>query len=107
MQVPEVLIKVVSRETWEKSQTSEVLPPQELDIKHNYIHLATKEQVDWVISKFWGGKEYVLLYLDPNKLKGTLKYESNTSKTSKFFHLYDGNIPLSSIQKIVYSIKDF
>ena len=67
--------------------------------------MATKEQVQKVILKFWKGKKYILLYLDPNKLAGTLKLETNLGGESKYYHLYDGYIPLSAIKEVVYPQK--
>ena len=67
--------------------------------------MATKEQVEKVILKFWKGKKYILLYLNPNKLAGTLKLKTNLGGESKYYHLYDGYIPLSAIKEVVYSGK--
>jgi len=103
MEVPQLLIKVISAEAWEKSQESGVLFLETMDSKDGYIHMATEEQVLRVIQKFWNGKGYILLHLDPSKFNGTLKYESNPGGESKYYHLYDGSIPLSAVTKIIYS----
>lgn len=97
MQLPDKLIKVVSPHAWEESQAGGILICEPMD--DEFIHMATDEQVERVISKFWNEREYILLYLDPTKLIGTIKYESNPGRQSKYYHLYGGYIPLSAVKE--------
>lgn len=92
---PEYLYKIVSPEAWEKSQTQEFVAPSALD--ENFIHLATKEQLAHVIQKFWSKKDYVILKLETKKLVGRLSYETNPGGTNRYYHLYEGKIPLDAV----------
>ena len=96
--IPKYLYKVVSFETWQTCRETQELKLSTMD--NEFIHLATEEQLPYVINKFWAGKHYFILKVEREKLIGKLVYESNRSKSDKFFHLYEGSIPLYSITEV-------
>lgn len=90
------LYKILSVENWAASQGKEHLSLPDFD--RPFIHLALEEQLERILGKYWKDvPEYVLLTLDPKKLKGKLVLESNPGGSAKYYHLYDGSIPLSAI----------
>lgn len=92
---PQYLYKIVSPEEWQDSLlTNEVV---RLPLDKNFIHLAMENQIDHVAQKFWNGKRYIVLKLDPKKMVGRLVYETNTGGTTRYYHLYDGKIPLDAV----------
>ncbi len=92
---PDVLYKIVSMASWERSQSTQVLELPPLD--QDFIHLATEDQVARVVRKFWSGKEHVVLKLDSSALIGRLVYESNPGGETKYYHLYEGMIPWEAL----------
>ena len=95
---PTDLYKIVSVENWEQSKNQNKIVLSKMD--DEFIHLATKEQLDKIIKKFWKGiATFVLLTVNSKKLPGKLKFESNPGGTNKYYHLYDGSIPNKSITK--------
>lgn len=93
---PQYIYKVVSIEDWEASQTIGSVMLAETD--HEFIHLATQDQLSRIIEKFWGkAPEYVILKIDTSKMKGKLVLEANPGGTNKYYHLYNGSIPLSAV----------
>lgn len=93
--VPETLYLVVSPAEWKESQ--EVGKMMLSSFHDPFIHLSTEEQYPKVIEKFWSGKEYILLKVDPKKIKGRLEYETNPGGSNRYYHLYDGEIPVHSV----------
>lgn len=91
----EYLYKVVSPEQWENSKHDRVLEKTPFDSE--FIHLATKDQLPRITDKFWNGKNYIILKLDPTKLSGRLVYEANPGGTTFYYHLYDGDIPIDAV----------
>jgi uncharacterized protein (DUF952 family) len=91
---PIYLYKVLSMDDWAKSSQTVHLPSMDAD----FIHLATEEQLDRIIKKYWAGvSEYVILKVETAKLPGKLVLEANPGGTNKYYHLYNGSIPLSAI----------
>lgn len=97
-QAPAYLYKVISRQAWEesKAQNQLILSPMDKD----FIHLAKEDQVEYVVNKFWAGKDYLVLKLDTKKLVGKLVYESNPGGSTKYYHLYDGCIALDAVVEV-------
>ncbi|MCP5508290.1 MAG: DUF952 domain-containing protein [Chlamydiales bacterium] len=94
IETPKYLYKILTRENWEKSCTVVSLSKADTD----FIHLATEEQLARIISKFWSGaSEYVILKLETERLPGELVHESNPGGKNKYYHLYQGTIPLGAI----------
>lgn len=99
MNHPEFLYKVISIEKWKKSNTQEEVILSAMDT--DFVHLATEEQLAHVIPKFWAdAKQFVILKVDAKNLRGTLKYESNPGGSNKYYHLYDGAIPVAAIKEV-------
>jgi len=90
------LYKVLSVAAWHQSQQGTTLKTGVIDA--DFIHLATAEQLDRVLTKFWGNEaEYFVIEVDPKKFTGRLVLESNPGGETKYYHLYNGSIPLSSV----------
>jgi uncharacterized protein (DUF952 family) len=69
-------------------------------IDKGFIHLATKEQTQRIIDKFWKDKKTITLKLKTNELEklGQLIFESNKPGGSKYYHLYtEEQIPRSAL----------
>lgn len=95
-QPPNYLFKVISKENWNKSKESGVLVLDAFD--EAFIHLAKEDQIEHVLNKFWKDrKDYLVLQIAVSEMKGTLVYEANRGGTNKYYHLYDGTIPISAI----------
>lgn len=96
---PPYLYKVLSLEDWKESQnkSSLKLPPADKE----FIHLSTEEQLDKIIAKYWSSKneDFVVLKLNTSQLPGELRYEANPGGTNKYYHLYQGSIPLNAIEE--------
>ncbi len=93
---PQYLYKIVSVENWGSSQDKKTVVLSTED--DAFIHLATEDQVDRIIAKYWpDAKPVVVLKLDSSKLEGKLIYEANIGGTTKYYHLYQGFIPMNSI----------
>jgi len=92
------LYKIISPEQWQHSQLQAFVEPTELD--HDFIHLAQEHQVDGVIKKFWKDTPYLILTLDSSLLNGKLVLESNRPGGDRYYHLYNGSIPISSVVAI-------
>ena len=96
---PKHLYKILAMDSWAESQKGDRLKLAWID--DTFIHLATDEQLDRVIEKFWGDKSsYVILTVDPTKFVGRLVHESNPGGTNKYYHLYNGHIPLAAVTHV-------
>ena len=93
---PHYLYKVLSVEDWQKSQGMESVKLTDAD--QDFIHLAREDQLDRIVGKYWDKvPEYVVLKIDPTKLPGKLVFEANPGGENKYYHLYDGSIPLKAV----------
>ena len=94
--IPKTLYKILSVENWEASQGRETIALPDFD--RPFIHFALVEQLARILEKYWKGvSEYYLLTIDVSKLKGNLVLESNPGGSAKYYHLYDGAIPLAAV----------
>lgn len=93
---PEYLYKIISEEQWEQSH--EKVAPGAIDT--DFIHLATEEQLPAIIHKFWKGQHPIILQVKTDELVGELIYESNPGGTTKYYHLYNGYIPIEAVKQI-------
>jgi uncharacterized protein (DUF952 family) len=95
-EAPSYLYKVLSVENWKKSQ-SDLTVTLSADDK-DFIHFSQEDQLERITSKYWASApEYVVLKVDTSKLSGKLVFETNPGGTSKYYHLYEGSIPLEAI----------
>lgn len=101
---PEYLYKILSLGHWNASQNRSILILSGDD--DAFIHLSTEDQVDKIIEKYWSNApQYVILKIKTNMLEGKLVLEANPGGTNKYYHLYQGRIPLNSIveAKVIYN----
>lgn len=92
---PEFLYKIVSQEDWEKSTLQGQVVRSSVDT--DFIHLAKEDQIPQVVEKFWKCKDHIVLKLDSKQLIGRLVYETNPGRSTKYYHLYEGTIPLNAV----------
>jgi|GEM_PF-1189946 len=93
--MPEFLYKILPVDKWEasKAQKSLVLTSDD----DTFVHFSKEDQYQKVADKFWKDKSYVLLKITAAKLKGALILEANRPGGDKYWHLYDGSIPLEAV----------
>jgi len=97
---PTYLYKIVSVEDWAASKDQERVKLSVMD--DAFIHLATAEQLDKIIAKFWAHvPEVVILKLEVAGVPGELKYEQNPGGENKYYHLYNGFIPRAAVRDVV------
>lgn len=95
---PHYLYKIISTETWAKSQNQQVVQLSKED--QAFIHFSTEHQLDKIENKYWSHvPEYVILKVDTHQLPGKLVHEANPNGHHKYFHLYDGSIPMKAIME--------
>lgn len=96
---PPFLYKILSLENWQASQGK---PQVRLaDDDANFIHLSTEDQLERILKKYWSCyRSFVQLKVDTAKLLGRIVYEANPGGANKYYHLYDGAIPLTSIIEV-------
>lgn len=102
-QSPQYLYKVLSLRNWQATQNRETVQLSAED--DAFIHFSTEGQLERIIGKYWSdAPQLVILKIDSRKLKGELLFEANTGGSTKYYHLYNGFIPFSSIleSKIIY-----
>lgn len=101
--MPEYLYKIVSKEHWETSKNLEALKLSEQD--EAFIHFSTEEQLEGIIKKYWSSVlEFYVLKVVVSGLPGEMRHEINPGGERKYYHLYDGSIPINAIvnvQKVV------
>ncbi len=90
------IYKIFSIEHWDKClQQGFVLP---LPNDKEFIHLCSYTQIEKILAKFWQNiKSVCIAKIDPTLLKGQLVFESNVVGGDKYYHLYNGNIPIDAI----------
>lgn len=94
-EVPSHLYIILSPAEWQESQSEGKLI---LSPHHDpFIHLAKEDQLLHVTQKFWKDSDYFILTIDPEKMIGQLVYEVNPGGSTKYYHLYEGLIPLDAV----------
>jgi len=97
--LPDYLHKIITLNQWEKSQNKEYIFL--LDSDNQFIHFAEKDDIERIKNKFFSDQDkLVVLTVNPQKLVGKLIKEKNPGGSRKYYHLYDGSIPLKSIESI-------
>jgi uncharacterized protein (DUF952 family) len=97
--IPEHLYKILSPEEWKESQLQKHVIHSSMDT--DFIHLSTEAQLAPIAQKYWNNKDHIILKLISKKLTGRLAYETNPGGVNRYYHLYDGNIPLEAVVEIV------
>lgn len=93
---PKYLYKIISVEDWKKSQGMESVKLSSSD--QDFIHLSREDQLNRIIDKYWKDiPEFIVLKIYSDKLPGRLVYEANPDGSNKYYHLYNGSIPLSAV----------
>ena len=93
---PQYLYKILSLEDWQASQRAKELKLAAAD--NEFIHFSREDQLPRILEKYWSNSPgYVVLKIDASKLKGEMVYEANPGGSAKYYHLYNGNIPLDSV----------
>lgn len=96
---PQYLYKILSLENWELSQNQKSIHLSSDDME--FIHFSTHDQLDRIIHKYWKHeKKFVILKIESSKLLGKLVFESNPGGSNKYFHLYHGSIPVTSVVNV-------
>jgi uncharacterized protein (DUF952 family) len=95
----ESLYKVVPLENWEASQSRPFLKLADED--NEFIHFSTEEQLNRITEKYWSNvPQYIILKVDMKRVPGKLVLEANPGGANKYYHLYDGCIPLEAILEV-------
>jgi uncharacterized protein (DUF952 family) len=93
---PKVLYKILSAENWLESQHLGSVKLEDAD--REFIHLSTEDQLKRIAKKYWSDvPEYVVLKIETAKMQGKLVLEANPGGNNKYYHLYEGSIPLSAV----------
>lgn len=93
---PAHLYKVTTKSLWDQSQQLGYLALSPTDAY--FVHLSEKEDVEKIIEKYFPTqKTVIVLELDPSALQGDLVKEVNPGGTKKYYHLYNGKIPLNAV----------
>lgn len=95
-ELPTYIYKILSKEAWEAS--SELGFVQLTSDDDAFIHFSKIDQLERIISKYWKDQsEFIVLAIDPKKLPGRLVFETNPGGSAKYYHLYNGSIPLEAV----------
>lgn len=93
---PTFLYKILSKNEWELSQGKETVVLSDADLE--FIHLSKEDQLNKIIDKFFQDvSEIVILKIKVDELVGKLVEEVNPQGINKYFHLYEGCIPLKAV----------
>ena len=96
---PPYLYKIISIEDWKASKSLKSIRLSQAD--HDFIHLSREDQLDRILTKYWKDQPgFIVLKLDTSKLPGKLVLEANPGGTNKYYHLYNGSIPLEAIVEV-------
>lgn len=96
---PKHLYKVLSWENWQASGLADylALPPED----EAFIHFSREDQLERILMKFWADVEqYVVLKIEREALIGRLVFEPSPGRETKYYHLYEGSIPMTSIVEV-------
>ena len=95
-ETPDYLYKILSYRNWLATECRKVVILSGDD--QEFVHFSTKEQVDRIVGKYWSNADqYVVLKVETSRLQGNLKFEPNPGSSNKYYHLYDGFIPVDAI----------
>lgn len=97
---PQFLYKVLSADDWHSSQGQSLLTLCSDD--DQFIHFSKEDQLDRIVNKYWAHvPDFYVLKIDTEKLPGEMKFEVNPGGLSKYYHLYNGSIPLDAVAEVV------
>ena len=91
-----ILYKIVTNEQWASSRGKEKLELSGADAE--FIHFSLEDQWEKIAAKYFADtSSFVLLKIDASQLPGRLVFETNPGGSTKYYHLYEGCIPMSAI----------
>lgn len=98
IQTPKYLYKILSVEMWQASQNEKNLQLAPED--DAFIHFSKEDQLERIIEKYWAKMpQFTILKIETAKLPGHLIFEANPGGKNKYYHLYNGAIPLGSVME--------
>lgn len=101
--IPKYLYKVVTAENWQESQDGVVKLSSD---DQAFVHFSQDDQLNRILNKYWSdSSEFMILKVETEKLDGNLVYETNPGGVAKYYHLYDGMIPLESVAEARHIIQ--
>lgn len=89
------LYKIITLEKWRQSQGQDFLSLSDMD--NSFVQFSTDQQVIRTLQKFYASQDMIIAKIDPNKLTGELRFETNPGGSNKYYHLYNGQVPMDSI----------
>ena len=92
---PKYLYKILSLPNWQASQGAQNLKLSDDDTC--FVHFSMQDQLDRILAKYWSKEDCIVLKIDANKLQGKMVFEVNPGGSTKYYHLYDGSVPLESV----------
>lgn len=93
---PRYLYKILTLKDWQTSLSQNTVLLTEMD--REFIHLSKEDQLDSILKKYWAHvPEYAILKVQTDQLIGDLTYETNPGGINKYYHLYEGSIPLKAV----------
>lgn len=96
---PTFLYKILSIENWQKSQNLGTMKLSEDDAA--FIHFSKEDQLERITSKYWAHiPKYVICKIEVSKLPGKLCFETNPGGSAKYYHLYNGSIPMDAVTEV-------
>ncbi len=90
-----VLYKILTLDDWDKCKLTDRLCTPANDSA--FVHFATEKQYPAVVEKWFANMPHVVLRVDASKLVGKLVLEWVESHSDKYYHLYDGHVPLEAV----------
>lgn len=100
--------KILRVEEWTQLQDQGQFPGSAHDLRDGFIHLATEDQVQGVIQRYFNDENtlYVLKCATKNFRQEKLKWEKSKSNEELFPHLYGGTLKTSHILEFKIFTKD-
>ena len=93
---PKFLYKILSKKDWEESQKQGNVKLDAAD--DAFIHFSREDQLERITGKYWAGiPEYYILKIDTEQLPGRMAFETNPGGSAKYYHLYNGSIPVTAV----------
>lgn len=94
-----LILHITQKEQWEKAKNEGIYHAHSLDTE-GFIHCSTSEQIIKVANTFFvNQKDLVLLYIDSDKVKPEICYET-VAENEQFPHIY-GELNLDAVFKVV------
>lgn len=94
--IPKYLYKIISMENWQASKGQKFVRLSAED--GSFIHLSQEDQLDRIVEKYWGKiSQFAILKIETDILPGRMAFEANPGGKNKYYHLYNGSIPLEAV----------